>query len=578
MSIRISANLFHFRRASNVRLSLATAALLFLSPMANAQTVVPTDPSPTCVVSPTEFSSWFASTPVTANGIVNPADSILFPNVPNCSFYKWSEQMFLWLTSPAPSKYGPGAHVFDSPVFYDVSPTDQTTGKRTLVPIVPGRVRDLSSHISQLGPQHLPVVFDRTGKMFTVIQPQVGPEGKTLIQNKAGQSVEVARTQVANGKPVFLDKANKPIDFKVTRNGSPLILDRAGKQIDFRPTVKIINGRSFFQTATGTLIDTEQGQADGNALMAQNGSLIYYALQINDVYAYFLTGQKNSSISATKFPITPSDLIAINQFAANNNKFFPDANALAIELKSSWIEASTLPPGELSKYVTMNATVPQYTQTSPTLWTANGTKQALLALTGIHVVGSANGHAEMIWATFEHINNTRNSTYTYNNNATTTVTVTVPQEPAGTWLFSANTATTTPNQSLVAVSGANLVATSTTPIGPSDILRINPWGKPGNSTASNTEVISINHSVLSQLIPGDVRQNYIMIGATWTAFGQNPPPGPGIPVGTNQMANSTMETYQQPSNCFDCHTGNNMLGTMTGGLSHIYGPLTPLFP
>ena len=47
-----------------------------------------------------------------------------------------------------------------------------------------------------------------------------------------------------------------------------------------------------------------------------------------------------------------------------------------------------------------------------------------------------------------------------------------------------------------------------------------------------------------------------------------------------------METFSQPSNCFACHQGN-MLGTMAGppptppvgvGLSHVYGPIKPLFP
>ena len=84
-----------------VRLLLGCAFGL-LSPFANAQIVVPNDAKPTCTVSSVEFKSWFASGSVTPNGIVDPADSVTFSNVPNCDFYKWSQQMFLWLTSPAP--------------------------------------------------------------------------------------------------------------------------------------------------------------------------------------------------------------------------------------------------------------------------------------------------------------------------------------------------------------------------------------------------------------------------------------------------------------------------------------------
>ena len=102
----------------------------------------------------------------------------------------------------------------------------------------------------------------------------------------------------------------------------------------------------------------------------------------------------------------------------------------------------------------------------------------------------------------------------------------------------------------------------------------------GSFTANNTDIVSINNSVLSQLLGADVRKNYILTGTTWTAGGLPPAPGPGAQVGTNQMSNSTMETFFQPSNCFDCHDGSNMLGGAGGdsGLSHIWGPLKPLFP
>jgi hypothetical protein len=52
------------------------------------------------------------------------------------------------------------------------------------------------------------------------------------------------------------------------------------------------------------------------------------------------------------------------------------------------------------------------------------------------------------------------------------------------------------------------------------------------------------------------------------------------------MANSTMETFFQPSNCFNYHAGDNgnMLGPpagpdgFIGGLSHIWAATLPLFP
>src|SRR6202521_2257129 len=560
----------------NIVSPLAAMALVSLSGLANAQTVVPSDASPTCAVSAVEFANWFTAGTVTANGGVDPADSITFPNIPNCSFYKWSEQMFLWLTSPVPSKYGGGTQVFNAPVFYDVSPLD-AGGQRTLVPNIPGRIRIFGVKISQLGPQSKPVVFDNTGKMFTLVRPEVGPSGKPLIRNKAGQPVEIERTQIApNGRPIFLDKAGKAIDQQVAQNGTPRVLDRSGQPIDFRLNKIVVNGRPFFLDGSGNAIETEQGQADGNVLMAQGGKLVYYALQVNAMYAYFLTGTKKTpggiSPTPTLFPTTATDLNLIKAFGLAHSKAFPDPNALAVELKSAWIEAAGL---DASKYVMRTATIPTFDTSNPQHWVQNGSKQAQLALVGMHVVGSAAGHPEMIWATFEHVNNTRNAPYSYINAANATINV--PQNNAGTWLVSTTPPTATPNQPLMFVSGPDIIAISSTPTGPSDMLRDTPWGSPGSRASKNTEVIAITNSVIGMLAAGDVRKNYIMTGTTWTIFGQ--PPNAGNQVGTNKMANTTMESFFQGGNCFSCHDGSNMLGGTGGsGLSHIWGPLKQLFP
>jgi len=572
-------NVEAFRYASKKTLYvLAASALVISSQLANAQTVLPADAKATCSVSAVEFAGWFTSGTVTANGGVEPADSVIFPNTPNCSFYKWSEQMFLWLTSPAPPKLGKGSHVFNSPVFYDVSPLEN--GKRTLIPNAPDKIRIFSPRISQVGPRGRPVAFDKTGKMFTVVRPELGPSGKPLIRNKAGDKIEIGRTQIASdGKPVFLDKAGKVIDHRVTPSGRPFLADKAGKAIDFRLNKITLNGKQFFLDGRGNVIETEQGQAGGGALIAQNGSIVYYALQVNDVYAYFATGAKNGGITPppTRFPTMVPELNAIVAFGLAHSKTFPDANALAVELKSSWIETTGL---DASKYVTITATIPTFDTSDATHWVANGTKQAQLALVGLHIVGSTRGHPEMIWSTFEHIDNTRNAQYTYTNTADAPITV--PQNDAGTWLFSTNPPAATPNQQLMTVSGSDIVATSPpTPIGPSDVLRLSPWGSPGSSAAKNTEVIAINNSVIGMLAAGDVRKNYILIGSTWTIGGA--PPNGSNEVGTNQLANSTMETFLQPSNCFMCHS-DGMLGTapgpdgFSGGLSHIWEPIRPLFP
>jgi hypothetical protein len=90
------------------------------------------------------------------------------------------------------------------------------------------------------------------------------------------------------------------------------------------------------------------------------------------------------------------------------------------------------------------------------------------------------------------------------------------------------------------------------------------------NNSSNTEVISTNAHVRGMLANGDIRGNYVMTGATWTI------PGTFIQVGTNKLSNTTMETYHQGLNCFDCHQGNTT-NFDPNGLSHIFGGLQPLF-
>lgn len=137
-------------------------------------------------------------------------------------------------------------------------------------------------------------------------------------------------------------------------------------------------------------------------------------------------------------------------------------------------------------------------------------------------------------------------------------------------MFCANGAGGPFNIAHAKASGANITSIPPFTINASNTLRLNPWGSPGpTSAAKNTEVIAINNSVLGMLVSGDVRKNYMFTGATWTIGGAAP--SATNQVGTNKMANTTMETYQQGGNCFDCHVTN------TTAVSHVFDKLKPLF-
>jgi len=537
---------------------------------------LPQDAQVTCFVDPQEFKTWFESGSVTVNGAVKPADGLAFPGRPNCNFYKRSWQMFLWLTSLTPPRYeGGGGLIFNSPVFYGVSTPDPNDDKRIFIPhtVSEGPITVSGVRVAQRGPNNLPVVLSKQRKILEVAPEKTAPGGKPLFKDRSGKEIEVYRaTRGPNQMLLLFDKYGNLIRF-------PKQNAKLKAQFSANPIVQrfIVEDSPVpvFVDPFGNIIEIEVGQAGGDeVLMTKNTSPIYYTTAVNDVFAYFLTGTKNGGITPapTRFPTTREELEKITKFASERGETLIDPNVLAVEIKASWVEAAELP--DPSSYITIWAKIPMYKK-SPTEWTLKDkTKTTQLALIGLHVVGSAKGHPEMIWATFEHFGNTPNAKYKYKIGVSGTK---YWLEPAENWLFCGTFSGPFNFISRVrAVGNALRPINGYDTIGPSDIHRVNPWGVPRGNDSNNTDIISINNSVLGKLHDGDVRKNYKLIGATWIDCVKKD----CKEVGTNRLANSTMETYQQGFNCFNCHSvsKSNMLGTLEGGgLSHIWGPLKPLF-
>jgi hypothetical protein len=520
---------------------------------------------------------------VSLNGAVKPANSVTFPNIPNCTFYKWSEQMFLWLTSPAPPRYGSGGLVMNSPAFFDVSLPD-AIGMRHFEPHASGRIRAFNLRTAQKGVLELPIVLEKGSlRILEVLPPSRSPSGKQLVLDADGNEVEVGDARIPReGPPVLLDPSGKEIK-------APRAILRSKIERETRPFERRLLGMEQFDRSSlvdklvfkdkfvlldlfGHFVQTEQGQADGGVLMAQNGSLVYYALTVNNVFALYRTMQGATVPAGTKFPVTQPDLDAVIAFAtANGRAPVIDAEALAIEIKTSWVEAANLV--EANKFIQMTAIVPTYDKSNPADWVPNGTKTTTLAMVGMHVVGSTKGHPEMLWATFEHVSNGPSAAYTYTKSPSGTTTI--PQNTTGNWVFSASGATTPFNEmhmctgQLCTVPTDHILAIPPFTISPSNILRTMPWGLNGSQAPQNAEVISLNTTVRSSLDPADIRRNYFHGGTTWTINGQ--PPSGSNQVGTNRLENTTMETFSQGGNCFGCHVTN------TTAVSHVFNETKPLF-
>jgi hypothetical protein len=571
---------------AKLRELMAAVAIASSTPVATAQTVVPEASNSAtfgCPISTATFKSWFVSGSVTVNGRVNPPDNVNFSDKgTDCSFYQVAEQMFLWVTSPPLSGYGGGSYVFDSPVFHEVVPPAEGRPP-ALVAKSFERSKIASVGVPKRGPEGSVVVFDDAGKMYDIVDAGRRPfietppdRTKTIIG-----SIEIG----ADGMLVFLNEFGKRIELPLGQ--IPTLRDTEGNIIDFKMPLVPINahGQEYFLDQSGKAIAVGTGQADSRVLMMpnmtaglgtpaparpQDDNLVYYMAQVNDVYVYFLTGTKNKKIMPlpTMFPTSQMELNAVKTYARIHGvTSFPDEKVLIVELKSSWIE---LPPdGNYGDYISIKAQVPNFEKPSNMRWTRKGLRSATLGMVGMHIAFSVQGHPELIWATFEHVNNAPNPRYQYWDRGNF--------RSFGPWLFSSGEDGTA-NQARMVMDGEDIQAiNSKTTIGPSNVLRVSPWGRyQAQFTINpNTQVISTNNNVQGRLIRGDVRKNYMLVGATWLTGGTK--------QGSFDLANSTIETFFQPAGCFDCHKfGTNKLGGIEKGhgtgLSHIYGVLDPLFP
>lgn len=368
---------------------------------------------------------------------------------------------------------------------------------------------------------------------------------------------------------------------------------------------------------------TGAGQAGGgDVLLSQSGSLVYYGIHVNDIYAYFQSGYSASpnAFEGTSiqdnFPTTSDDVTLIQNYArkstGNDSLTFTDFDASTMELKTSWVDASKVTNQD--EFVLINAAVPEYTSNAAnTVWTpttdAQGNlvlEEKTLAMVGLHIAAPVLGHPELVWISYEHLSSAPMAEYVYTDNATPAAIKTMAFSGTGNWTFlpanGSEASVMTPVASVASEAGTgwdgtayvagDIVAADQQTIEAIDVTQINPWGvAPGSASDpvadnNNAALIALNVSV-NDVLSGlsDVRANYYQIGGIWTVDGQLPTSGTdGNIRGGDQLANSTMETFHQfpnenggfvSNNCFTCHS---VKSTDTHGvdLSHIFTKINPL--
>ena len=220
----------------------------------------------------------FESGSVTLNGVVKPANSTV-ALAPNCGFFSWTEQMFLWLTSPAPSRYGGGSRIMFSPAFFTVSPED-SGGRRTFIRNQANGILRMGLRMTELGPHNLPALVSRSGQVIEVQRPDPKRPVPPVVRLQDGRSIRLGDVKVAPGNRLqFFDTTGKQVQVKrLAPPPTPRIMVRMTdgtrspdhlraelvKPIQARKLV--FRGIPIFIDPANNVIDVEPGQADGGVL------------------------------------------------------------------------------------------------------------------------------------------------------------------------------------------------------------------------------------------------------------------------------------------------------------------------
>lgn len=261
-------------------------------------------------------------------------------------------------------------------------------------------------------------------------------------------------------------------------------------------------------------------QAEGTWLTDQNGNVVWYEVRLSPTESEFIRQNRLYNYDTLAAYAT-----------AHNGVWLPNES---IEVKASWklIDSSDL---ETAKpyYKISQAMV-------PTLLGFDADKQPILGdyqvqylgLVGLHIIRKTSNTPQFTWMTFEHIHNAPtegavDSTIAYN--------------------FYNKSSTATPNQSPKV--GIDNIHT------PVQVMRVAVNAITNDIKTLNDQV----HAMIHQNNPNSVWQYYQLINVQWT---QSPVSDRAnnktVPLQTgginpSNIANATMETYAQTTQCMSCH-------------------------
>ncbi|WP_299044937.1 hypothetical protein [uncultured Tateyamaria sp.] len=521
----------------------------------------------------------------------------------NCSFFKWSSQMFLWLTSTVtddlcqagqactfPNEQ-PGddpSYVFSSEFFYRLDGDSlEVQGAGVTTGLARGSKTDqVNDTVAQAGSD---------GVLF--LTPATQPT--------ADDPAPLVYYSVHTNRPFGYVRAQK-------------LAEPSSTTFEEFPADHTSICQALIYGLVNDYASTSGEQGALNAMFLLSFCLDVVAEDvIKEIIAAFEAAESElgpviaGAIGGNADDIEKAKTLVAAQSGATipSLEMAIDYLSMAMELKAAWVPAYAL--ADTSGYLLSQASLPTYTTNADGSMSQTGSTEATVALVGLHVVGSVKGHPEMIWATFEHYNNAPNTAYAYTDaGGAMKVHADTLMADAQAWLF-ADGSMAGLNQEfgqfvgpksgsgdapIITKASGNTGALDT----PTNVMRLSPWGSTADasSAATNSEMISNNIQVLNALkgfystvgvdAPKDPRLNYILTGSSWGTKGAFPtysdsPPDLNI-SGTPAMENATLETFTQTfgttmntAGCFSCHAVSKSSETTPGwkfGVSHIFGSIT----
>lgn len=498
-------------------------AVLLVTAVSTSDSVrsqTPVGPAPLCTVSSTEFNSWKA--PGKAGGFVPPNSATFDPSTP-CAFYKWSSQMFLWLTTRDAS----GELKMFSPAF-DTAVEDEDTSAFQLVRNTAGlaagqktrakfRVRVNKPEVLKLksangDPGDTGSTGQAGGGVLIVNGKSIPVPGKTGLATYpvvyyAIEESDVFSALAADWRkvPYYLAGPNKT-NFPITLDQAKEIQTAAGKPLPNLAQLAVEVKTAWVDTAYLT-------RAQAASLIKITSDVPAFSQSLNSKGLLQLTWDGKTMVTRT--------LAMVGMHVVGSVNFHP-------EMVWATFESNLNAPDATYSYLNQN-----YDPATKTC------KSGTCLNTVSFSVSSST------------------PTIFYNG-------------PAGAPAPSdvvVQTATSSASNTAITSSSAALVATN--------VARLNPWGSQQPATPSLTDPAVLNNTLLVSLMKslqpklaasggsGPTLANYFLGGAIWS--NRIIPPQPGnVEIGSLFVANTTMETFQQvrpgnpdpeatASNCFSCH-------------------------